>query len=409
MLPRLPWALLGALVLTQICYPLTSGGVRAGFTVLIVLLGYLLSVSHALLTRGARAAAALVATATLGGFAVEAVGVATGFPFGTYDYSGQLGPKLLGVPLIIPLAWTWMAWPAWLAAIRLVRGRAARILVAAAGLAAWDLFLDPQMVAEGYWRWRSATPALPGVPGIPIGNYLGWLGFAVLLMTVLAAAAGKTADHPTVTDAPIMALWLWTYASSVLAHAVFLGLPASAAWGGVIMGVIVLPLAVRLLPRPFPPLPRPFTRRLGSAEPTASFPSVAVVPRSPSSDSTLADAASSGPAAPGAASADSSPPLPPSAGSAAPQPPSAGTATPPPPSAGSSTPPPPSAGTATPPAPSAGTATPPAPSAGTATPPPPSAGSSTPPPPSAGSTAPRPSSSGSASSRAPSRRSRWRP
>lgn len=244
--PPLSSALLAALVLTQICYPLTGGPVRAGFTVATVLLGYLLSVSHALLTRGLRTAAALVATATLGGFAVEALGVATGFPFGTYDYSGQLGPKLLGVPLIIPLAWTWMAWPAWLAAVRLARGRLARIALAAAGLAAWDLFLDPQMVAEGYWVWRDATPALPGVPGIPIGNYLGWLGFALVLMACLAALAGPAAGEPARGDSPMIALWLWTYASSVLAHAVFLGLPASAAWGGVLMGAVVLPLAVRL-------------------------------------------------------------------------------------------------------------------------------------------------------------------
>jgi putative membrane protein len=44
----------------------------------------------------------------------------------------------------------------------------------------------------------------------------------------------------------MIALWLWTYASSVLAHAVFLDLPASAAWGGVLMGAAVLPLVVRL-------------------------------------------------------------------------------------------------------------------------------------------------------------------
>src|SRR3954468_256581 len=165
MFRRLPWVLLGALVLVQIGYPLASGPLRAALTVATVLLGYLLSVSHAA-TR--RMALALVGIATLGGFAVEAIGVATGFPFGTYHYSGQLGPKLLGVPLVIPLAWTWMAWPAWLAALPLARGTAARILVAAIGLAAWDLFLDPQMVAEGYWNWRSPTPALPGVPGIPI-------------------------------------------------------------------------------------------------------------------------------------------------------------------------------------------------------------------------------------------------
>jgi uncharacterized membrane protein len=243
---RLPWALLGVLVLTQICYPLTGGGARAGLTVLTVVLGWLLSVSHAFLSRGVRAAAALVATATAGGFAVEVVGVATGFPFGTYDYSGQLGPRLLGVPLIIPLAWTWMAWPAWLAALRLTGSRAGRIVLAAAGLAAWDLFLDPQLVAEGYWTWRDPTPALPGVPGVPIGNYLGWFGFALLLMAALSGAAGPRGFIPYAQDRPMLALWLWTYASSVLAHAVFLGLPASAAWGGGIMGAVVLPLAVKL-------------------------------------------------------------------------------------------------------------------------------------------------------------------
>lgn len=236
---RLFWGLLGLLVLVQISYPLTHGRVRAGLTVATVVVGYLLSVGHAL---SRRSGVWLVAIATLGGFAVEAIGVATGFPFGHYDYSGQLGPKVLGVPLIIPLAWTWMAWPAWLAAVRLTRRLIGQVALAAVGLAAWDLFLDPQMVAEGYWTWKSPTPALPGVPGVPIGNYLGWLGFAILLMTALALAGGETIREPRPGDAPILALWWWTYASSVLAHAVFLGLPASAAWGGVIMGAVVVPL-----------------------------------------------------------------------------------------------------------------------------------------------------------------------
>ncbi|GIE84888.1 carotenoid biosynthesis protein [Actinoplanes regularis] len=241
----LPWGLLAALVLTQICYPLTEGDARARLTVVTVLLGVAFSLVHALLARGPRAAVALVLSAMAGGFVVEAIGVATGFPFGSYEYSGRLGPRLLGVPLIIPLAWTWMAWPAWLAALRLARRRASRVAIAAAGLAAWDLFLDPQMVAEDYWRWRDPSPALPGVPGVPLGNYLGWLGFAVLLMAALAAAAGRATAGPLSSDAPALALWLWTYASSVLAHAVFLSLPASAAWGAVIMGAAVLPLLLR--------------------------------------------------------------------------------------------------------------------------------------------------------------------
>ncbi|MGW4502206.1 carotenoid biosynthesis protein [Micromonospora sp. NPDC004336] len=303
---RLSWTLLAVLVLAQICYPLTAGQTRARLTVATVVLGYLLSVGHALLTRGPRTATALVAVAMVGGFAIEALGVATGFPFGSYDYSGELGPKLAGVPLIIPLAWTWMAWPAWLAATRLTGGAAGggppraggtpgsgpgtesgpstgggpstgsgpgissrpgsgpgvgsdaggrsggrfpvrRIALAAVGLAAWDLFLDPQMVAEGYWVWRDATPALPGLPGIPVSNYLGWLLFAVLMMSALRPLAGPAVATTDGRDAPMFALWLWTYFSSVLAHAVFLDLPASALWGAAGMSVAAVPLAVTLL------------------------------------------------------------------------------------------------------------------------------------------------------------------
>ena len=243
------WLPLGVLVLAQIAYPLTGGAARARLTVATVLLGYLLSVTHALLTRGRRTAEALVLVTTGGGLAVEALGVATGIPFGAYGYSGDLGPTLLGVPIVIPLAWTWMAWPAWLTAVRLVRSTARRIALAGLGLASWDVFLDPQMVAEGYWTWRHTTPALPGVPGIPIGNYLGWLVVAAAMMALLSRTAAPTAHEPIPDDAPAYALYLWTYASSVLAHAVFLDLPGSAGWGALAMGSVAIPLMVTLAAR----------------------------------------------------------------------------------------------------------------------------------------------------------------
>jgi uncharacterized membrane protein len=235
----LVWLLLGMLVLAQIGYPLAGEPLRARLVVGTVLLGFAGSVSHALLTRGARVALALVAVSAGGGLAVEVCGVRTGFPFGGYGYSGALGPRWGGVPLVIPLAWTWMAWPAWLGAIR-VRFRYPTML-AALGLASWDLFLDPQMVAEGYWRWAHPAPALPGVPDVPLTNYLGWLVVAMAMMAALRLAAGPAARWPaSSSDSPMYALYLWTYASSVLAHAVFLDLPGSAVWGGLVMGSLIL-------------------------------------------------------------------------------------------------------------------------------------------------------------------------
>jgi putative membrane protein len=225
------WALLAALVLAQIGYPLVGGPVRAGFVVVTVIVGYATSLAHCLLTRGWRAALRLVAVTTVGGFVVEAVGVATGFPFGSYAYGGDLGPRLLGVPLVIPLAWTWMAWPAWLVAGRLTTRF--RIPVAAWALASWDLFLDPQMVAEGYWVWQG---------DIPLSNYLGWFGVSLVLMALLSPLKASGDDRP------MYALYLWTWLSGVLAHAVFLGLPRSAVAGGIGMGVVAVPLLLRRAP-----------------------------------------------------------------------------------------------------------------------------------------------------------------
>ena len=230
------WAGLTVLIGMQIAYPLVSS---TGLVIATVLCGFLLSVGHAWVTRGRRTALMLVAVTTVGGLLVEAAGVAAGVPFGRYGYTGTLGRALLGVPLVVPLAWTWMAWPAWLAAGWLVSGWW-RIPVGALALASWDLFLDPQMVAAGYWRWAGGA--------IPITNYLGWFAVALVMMALLHRFA-PTSALSTRDDAPMLALYLWTYSSSVLAHAVFLGLPRSALWGGLVMGTVAVPLTIRLARR----------------------------------------------------------------------------------------------------------------------------------------------------------------
>lgn len=239
----LPVWLAGATVLLQIAYPLVSGSVRDVLTVVTVAMFLAATVSQAALTRGGSWTAGYLAITLTIGLLIESVGTATGVPFGAYDYAGSLGPKLLGVPLAIPMAWAMFAYPCLLVGQRLSRKPLVASLIGGGALASWDLFLDPQMVEAGHWRFTDVQASLPGAPGIPISNYLGWLLVAVVMVGVLQLLGRRRAD-----DRVPAALFLWTYASSVLANAVFFGRPGVAVLGGLGMGLVVLPY-VRALRR----------------------------------------------------------------------------------------------------------------------------------------------------------------
>lgn len=237
---RLPAAFGVLTVLAQICYPLLHGSARDALIVAIVCAFALASLTAAATSRGAGAVATLVGAGVLG-LAVEIAGVHTGYPFGAYAYTGALGVRLFGVPLLIGLAWLMFAWPAAVVAARIVRAYPLRVLVGGWGLAAWDLFLDPQLVAAGGWRWTDPAPHLPGVPTVPVTNYGGWLFVALAVSALLQLVVRR----PAPGDAVPVALFLWTWLSSMLALAAFLSLPWAALWGGVAMGLVGVPLLVR--------------------------------------------------------------------------------------------------------------------------------------------------------------------
>lgn len=236
-----PAVLAGVVVALQIAYPLTHAAARRNVTVLIVVALAATAVAHALVTRGARTAVFLLAGTAVGGYAVEVLGVHTGVPFGSYAYSSALGPRLFGVPPVVGLAWTMLAWPAALAARRLVHGRLARVAVGGWALATADLFLDPQLVAGGAWTWHYPSPHLPGVSDVPLTNYVGWLAVGLLLSAFVQALAGDGDDRV------LLGLYLWLYAGWIVALAGFLGLGAAAGWGALGMGTVAVPLAVRWL------------------------------------------------------------------------------------------------------------------------------------------------------------------
>jgi putative membrane protein len=238
---RLAWWLALATVVLEILYPLVHGHGRDELTIATVIAFALATVCQLIATRRLPAALLFLIVTAAVGFTVESVGTRTGYPFGRYSYNGSLGPRLRDVPLVIPLAWTMMAWPGLAAARRLSNNRVGVAVVGGWALASWDLFLDPQMVRAGHWSWADATP---GLQGIPLTNYAGWLLVSVLLMAILDRIVPWAGS-----DSQPLTLYLWTYGSSVLANLAFFDRPGVAIAGGVGMGLVALPLLGRLVRR----------------------------------------------------------------------------------------------------------------------------------------------------------------
>ncbi|MFK8022819.1 MAG: carotenoid biosynthesis protein, partial [Ilumatobacter sp.] len=178
----------------------------------------------------------------------ERSGTRTGLPFGHYGYTGGRRPQVAHVPVIVPLAWFGMGLPSREAAHAALGERsspAARITLGSAAMTAWDLFLDPQMVGEGYWTWVRR-----GVyRGIPLSNYAGWLltGFGIMAVfefvlrvdTPLRARVQRTDEHAPGPDVRLVGQYGYMSVMQTLGFARYFRDPVVAAVGGAAM----LPIA----------------------------------------------------------------------------------------------------------------------------------------------------------------------
>lgn len=125
-----------------------------------------------------------LACVALLGFAVEAVGVRFGVPFGRYVYTDALRPQLLGVPLVMG--------PAWMVLVAFARDAGARlrlegwraVLFAALLTTATDLVIDPLAANRlGYWKWLDGGSYY----GVPLFNFAGWFLTALVACRVAGA------------------------------------------------------------------------------------------------------------------------------------------------------------------------------------------------------------------------------
>jgi len=165
------------------------------------------------------------------GWVAEALGSQTGFPFGIYSYTNTLQPQILGVPVQVPLGWLMMLPPSWAVAQAIANRIRPHwqflvfVSLSALAMAAWDLLMDPMMVAWGMWAWEAPG----GYFGIPWSNYLGWV-----LTSTLITAAIRPRNLPI---APLLLIYTITWLLETGGMALFWSLPGPALIGGLGMGI----------------------------------------------------------------------------------------------------------------------------------------------------------------------------
>ncbi len=235
---------------------------------------FLFSLLHCIETRGGSRAVLMLGVAFVIALLMEYLGSKHGFIFGNYTYTDNLGYKALGqVPVIIPVAWFMMLYPSWETAGLLTRrllekgtrGQGDRVnrrlttwspllqvSIAALAMTAWDLSLDPRMVADGNWIWHDGGAYF----GIPLSNFAGWIITSAMIYAVwsridksdLKIEKTKIDSQFSNLNYHFLPVWAYiiTWVGESMANALFWGGPLVALCVFVAMGLFAVP-ALRIL------------------------------------------------------------------------------------------------------------------------------------------------------------------
>ena len=170
-------------------------------------------------------------------YAIEGVGVRTGWPYGTFEYTVSLGPMLGGVPVALPVFFVPLVVNAYLLYLLLSGSRASsawvRLVAVAPAVVAMDVVLDPGAVAVGFWTFGGGA-----FYGIPLSNYAGWVLSATVAVVTLDRAFDAGAVRRRLTRCEFMLddmvsfvilwgginLWFGNYLPAVVALAFGVGL-----------------------------------------------------------------------------------------------------------------------------------------------------------------------------------------
>ena len=136
-------------------------------------------------------------------YAIELLGVATGWPYGSFEYTVSLGPMLGGVPVALPVFFIPLVVNAYLLCLLLLGPRASngwlRLATVIAAVVAMDVVLDPGAVALGFWSFGDGS-----FYGVPLSNYAGWVVSATVAVVTLDRAFAGTTLRDRLRDCEFM-------------------------------------------------------------------------------------------------------------------------------------------------------------------------------------------------------------
>jgi putative membrane protein len=184
------WLLIAGYLLAVICFTWNPTPIAQ----LLAAMGIVGACVHASMTYGFRHMLALFAICVVTTFAIENLGVATGFPFGHYHFEvGADLPHIGSIPVIVGPLWFGMGYFSWRLASILLDGADRRLdrnfnlialpIVAAFVATQWDMVMEPGAATIGKaWIWHDGG----AIFGVPLSNYFGWLLTAWLFFQMFA-------------------------------------------------------------------------------------------------------------------------------------------------------------------------------------------------------------------------------
>jgi uncharacterized membrane protein len=183
---------------------------------------------HAAFAYGAQRALILFVACSAIAFAMENLGVTTGFPFGAYHFEvGSDLPHVGLIPIIVGPLWFGACYFSWTVASILLDGADCELdrpfnllalpVVAAFVVTQWDFVMDaPNATIAKAWIWHDGG----GVFGVPLSNYLGWLLTSWLIFQTFAFYLRRGLRPHSRISLKLSAIGILFYVGAGLTHVV---------------------------------------------------------------------------------------------------------------------------------------------------------------------------------------------